>query len=64
LQGVFIVVVAGGPRLGEAMLGGAAAHVGEGWAAVIGGSLCVILLTLLVRSQRSFWDYDARHPVP
>jgi MFS family permease len=64
LQGVFIVVVAGGPRLGEAMLGGAAAHIGEGWAAVIGGSLCVILLTLLVRSQRSFWDYDARHPVP
>jgi MFS family permease len=64
LQGVFIVVVAGGPRLGEAMLGGAAAHVGEGWAAVIGGSLCVLLLILLVRSQRSFWDYDALHPVP
>lgn len=64
LQGVFIVVVAGGPRLGEAMLGGAAEHIGEGWAAVIGGCLCVILLTLLVRSQRSFWDYDARHPVP
>ncbi len=64
LQGVFIVVVAGGPRLGEAMLGGAAAHIGEGWAAVIGGSLCVLLLILLVRSQRSFWDYDALHPVP
>ncbi len=64
LQGVFIVVVAGGPRLGEAMLGGAATHIGEGWAAVIGGSLCVLLLVLLVRSQRSFWDYDARHPVP
>ena len=63
LQGVFIVVVAGGPRLGEAMLGGVAARVGEGWAAVIGGSLCVLLLILLVRSQRSFWDYDARHPV-
>lgn len=64
LQGVFIVVVAGGPRLGEAMLGGAAGRVGEGWAAVVGGSLCVVLLILLVRSQRSFWDYDARHPVP
>ncbi|KQT02017.1 MFS transporter [Cellulomonas sp. Leaf395] len=64
LQGVFIVVVAGGPRLGEALLGGAAAKVGEGWAAVIGGCLCVVLLWLLVRTQRSFWDYDARHPVP
>ncbi len=64
LQGVFIVVVAGGPRLGEAMLGGAAAHIGEGWAAVIGGTLCVVLLILLVRSQRTFWAYDARHPVP
>jgi MFS family permease len=64
LQGVFIVVVAGGPRLGEAMLGGAAGRVGEGWAAVVGGSLCVVLLIALVRSQRSFWDYDARHPVP
>ncbi|GEL98861.1 MFS transporter [Cellulomonas terrae] len=64
LQGVFIVVVAGGPRLGEALLGGAASKVGEGWAAVIGGCLCVVLLWVLVRSQRSFWDYDARHPVP
>jgi hypothetical protein len=61
---VFIVVVAGGPRLGEALLGGAASTVGEGWAAVIGGVLCVLLLWVLVRTQRSFWDYDARHPVP
>jgi MFS family permease len=64
LQGVFIVVVAGGPRLGEALLGGAASKVGEGWAAVVGGCLCVVLLWVLVRAQRSFWDYDARHPVP
>ncbi|WP_315096044.1 MFS transporter [uncultured Cellulomonas sp.] len=64
LQGVFIVVVAGGPRLGEALLGGAASRVGEGWAAVVGGLLCVLLLWVLVRAQRSFWDYDARHPVP
>ncbi|KQY22957.1 MFS transporter [Cellulomonas sp. Root485] len=64
LQGVFIVVVAGGPRLGEALLGGAASKIGEGWAAVVGGCLCVVLLWVLVRSQRSFWDYDARHPVP
>jgi len=63
LQGVFIVVVAGGPRLGEALLGGAASKVGEGWAAVIDGCLCVALLWLLVRTQRSFWNYDSHHPV-
>ena len=37
--------------------------VGEAWAVVIGGSLCVVLLWLLVRWQTSFWDYDARKPV-
>lgn len=64
LQGVFIVVVAGGPRLGELWLGAASERIGEGWAAVIGGVLCVLLLWLLVRAQRSFWRYDALHPVP
>jgi len=64
LQGVFIVVVAGGPRLGELWLGGTASRVGEGWAAVLGGVLCVVVLWVLMRAQRSFWHYDARHPVP
>jgi len=64
LQGVFIVVVAGGPRLGELWLGGTASRVGEGWAAVLGGALCVVVLWVLMRAQRSFWHYDARHPVP
>jgi MFS family permease len=64
LQGVFIVVVAGGPRLGEAWLGGAASRIGEGWAAVLGGVLCVVVLWLLVVVQRTFWHYDARDPQP
>jgi len=64
LQGVFLVVVAGGPRLGDLWIGSMSEWVGEGWAVVIGGVLCVLLLWLLVRSQRSFWNYDARHPVP
>ncbi|MEK8226371.1 hypothetical protein NKG05_10360 [Oerskovia sp. M15] len=34
LQGVFIVVVAGGPRLGEVVLGAQASWFGEAWAAV------------------------------
>ncbi|WP_309134004.1 MFS transporter [Cellulomonas sp.] len=64
LQGVFVVVVAGGPRLGELALGAASTRVGEGWAAVAGGVACVVLLWVLVRAQRTFWDYDARDPAP
>ncbi len=64
LQGVFVVVVAGGPRLGELALGAASTRVGEGWAAVAGGVACVVLVWVLVRAQRTFWDYDARRPTP
>ncbi|MFZ2177498.1 MAG: MFS transporter [Rhodococcus sp. (in: high G+C Gram-positive bacteria)] len=42
LQGVFIVVVAGGPRIGDVLHGAAAAAVGTGVAAAGGGVLVVI----------------------
>ncbi|WP_029291959.1 MFS transporter [Cellulomonas sp. HZM] len=64
LQGVFLVVVAGGPRLGELWIGSVSGWIGEAGAVILGGTLCVVLLWLLVRWQRSFWVYDARHPVP
>ena len=64
LQGVFIVVVAGGPRLGEMVLGAEATWFGEGWAAVAGGLTCLALLWLIVRLTPRFWRYDARHPEP
>ena len=64
LQGVFIVVVAGGPRLGEMVLGAEATWFGEGWAAVAGGLTCVVLLWVIVRLTPRFWRYDARHPEP
>lgn len=64
LQGVFIVVVAGGPRLGELALGALSTRVGEAGAAVVGGLVCVLLLWVLVRAQRTFWQYDAHAPVP
>lgn len=60
LQGVFIVVVAGGPRLGDMFIGSMSGAVGEGWAVVIGGVLCATALWVLVRTQRQFWRYDAR----
>ena len=64
LQGVFVVVVAGGPRLGELALGALSTRVGEAGAAVLGGVVCVVLLWVLVRVQRTFWHYDARNPTP
>lgn len=64
LQGVFIVVVAGGPRLGDLVAGTDADLLGEPLAAVVGGVLCVLAVLLLARWQRAFWRYDARHPVP
>lgn len=64
LQGVFIVVVAGGPRLGDLVLGTAADRFGEAWAALAGGLLCVGVLVAVVAVQRRFWDYDARDPQP
>ncbi|HEY9292722.1 MAG TPA: MFS transporter [Microlunatus sp.] len=64
LQGIFIVVVAGGPRLGDLVLGSWADWWGENWAAVIGGCSCVILIILAMLWQRRFLAYDARHPEP
>ncbi len=64
LQGVFIVVVTGGPRLGELLLGAGAERVGEAWAATAGGLACVAALWVLVSRQRGFWAYDALDPRP
>lgn len=64
LQGIFIVVVAGGPRLGDLLLGSAATWTAESWAALGGGLLCAVLVVVVSSTQRGFWDYDARHPTP
>ncbi|MCC3290192.1 MULTISPECIES: MFS transporter [unclassified Arthrobacter] len=64
LQGVFVVVVAGGPRLGDLVAGVDASLVGEGWAAVLGGLICLVLVAVLARIQPRFARYDAQHPEP
>jgi len=64
LQGVFIVVVTGGPRLGDAVMGGDAALLGEGWAVLIGGLACIFGVVALTRWQPGFLAYDAANPVP
>ncbi|QIK82253.1 MFS transporter [Sanguibacter sp. HDW7] len=64
LQGIFIVVVAGGPRAGDLWLGAQASWWGEGMAAVVGGLTCVTVLWLLTRRWPAFYKYDAHHPTP
>jgi MFS family permease len=64
LQGVFIVVVAGGPRLGELAGGLVASRIGEGRMALFGGIACVLAMGVLARLQPGFVRYDAHRPTP
>ena len=64
LQGIFTVVVAGGPRLGDVEAGAVAAVAGEAFSVISGGVMCVVLALGLGRAMPSFWKYDARHPIP
>ncbi|MCC9069782.1 MFS transporter [Arthrobacter cryoconiti] len=64
LQGIFVVVVTGGPRLGDVFSGTTGSWLGEGWAAVVGGILCIATVWGLASWQPSFLRYDARHPQP
>ena len=64
VQGVFIVVVTGGPRLGDAYVGLVAATALLWLPSLLGGVLIIALVFLLVRQYRSFHDYDAQNPVP
>jgi len=64
LQGVFIVVVAGGPRAGDFLAGSVASGVGERLALVLGGLACIVGVLTACALQRGFLRYDARHPQP
>ncbi|MGW6455075.1 MFS transporter [Streptomyces sp. NPDC055078] len=64
LQGVFIVVVAGGPRLGD-FLAGSVADLTSPMIAVTGGGVaCVVAVSLLALRWRGFARYDALAPKP
>ncbi|MFF8711076.1 MFS transporter [Streptomyces sp. NPDC015184] len=64
LQGVFIVVVAGGPRLGDFLAGSVADLASPGLAVTGGGIACVVAVTLLGLRWRGFARYDAQNPQP
>ncbi|ADX74019.1 MFS transporter [Pseudarthrobacter phenanthrenivorans] len=64
LQGVFIVVVAGGPRIGDLLAGAGTRILAEGWVLLLGGLLCIAGAWVAARLQPGFRRYDARNPVP
>ena len=62
LGGVFIVVVAGGPRLGDGRAGAFADWFGLHEAVVIGGVLVIVLTLLVAVMVPRFLAYDSRDP--
>ncbi|WP_144877365.1 MFS transporter [Microbacterium sp. 1.5R] len=64
LQGVFIVVVAGGPRLGALYAGVLASLTTLWFPPLLGGFLVVALVAILAGRNRRFHGYDAENPAP
>ncbi|MEO6084338.1 MAG: MFS transporter, partial [Umezawaea sp.] len=57
MQGVFIVVVAGGPRLADLLHGTTGAIAGPGAAVAGGGVLVVVFTVLAVVALPAVWRY-------
>ncbi|QWT25435.1 MFS transporter [Subtercola sp. PAMC28395] len=64
IQGVFTVVVAGGPRLGDAYIGVLATVAAVWFPPLLGGIVIMVLVTILVRASAGFRGYDAQNPLP
>ena len=63
LQGIFVVVVTGGPRLGS-LFAGLVVAAGIAAPPLLGGVVIIGLVALLLRLVPSFRHYDAEHPTP
>ncbi|MCU1404593.1 MAG: putative permease [Glaciihabitans sp.] len=63
-QGLFIVVVTGGPRVGDAYVGLIAATALLWLAPLLGGVVIIVVVFLAVQASRSFRHYDALNPTP
>jgi MFS family permease len=62
LQGVFIVVVAGGPRIADVVHGGAAAVVGTAVASGVGGLIVIALVGWCAHAAPTFMGYRVEVP--
>jgi MFS family permease len=60
MQGVFIAVVAGGPRLGDVRAGATAAATSVEFSWVAGGIACALVVAVAGFAVRPFWNYDSR----
>jgi MFS family permease len=59
MQGVFIVVVAGGPRLGDLRAGALASATSVGVAMVSGGAIVVVAMAVVAVAVPTFWLFRA-----
>ncbi|GEB54040.1 MFS transporter [Streptomyces cacaoi] len=59
MQGVFTVVVAGGPRLADLLHGTVGASAGTRYTVAGGGLLVVVVMLLLTAAVPAFWRYTA-----
>ncbi|TFB79771.1 MFS transporter [Terrimesophilobacter mesophilus] len=64
MQGIFTVVVSGGPRVGDLYIGLAALGAVLWFPPVLGGLLIIALAAVLLRFQPTFRHYDALEPTP
>lgn len=64
LQGVFIVVVTGGPRIGALYAGALATLTSLWFPPLLGGLLVITLIAVLARRSPRFRAYDAENPEP
>ncbi|MEO7060116.1 MAG: MFS transporter [Lapillicoccus sp.] len=64
MQGVFIAVVAGGPRLGDVRAGTTAAFTGPTVSWVAGGVACILVVVVGGLLVRPFWRYDTQDALP
>lgn len=64
MQGLFYVVVAGGPRIGDFIAGIAATAIALWAPSFFGGIVIIALMLVLLRVARGFQQYDGRHPQP
>ena len=60
IQGVFTVVVAGGPRLADLVHGVVADATSTSFAVTAGGIATVVLTAFAAMTGRSLWNYDTR----
>jgi len=64
LQGIFVVVVTGGPRLGALYAGALASLTALWFPPLLGGLIVIALVGVLVRLAPRFPAYDASNPAP